>query len=46
MQSLLCKYPEGQEQMKWNPGDWLQLNAEIWQCIVLSKQEEHPGGKS
>ena len=38
--------PEGREQMKWNPCHWLQLNAEIWQWIVRSKQEEHQGEKS
>ena len=26
--------------MNWNPYHWLQLNAEIWGWIVLSKQKE------
>ena len=30
-------WKDDQDQMKWNAFHWLQLNAEIWAWIVLSK---------
>ena len=37
---------DGQDQMKWDPLLWLQLNAEIWAWIVLSKQKEQLNERS
>jgi hypothetical protein len=46
MELLICKDPERnrplvkEEQIKWNAYDWLNLNARIWESIVVSKQQE------
>jgi len=52
MELVISKDPErdhpfpGQDEMKWKRRHWLKLNAEIWQRIVLLKQEKQPEEKS
>ena len=52
MESLIFKDPERnrpferQDQMNWNAYYWLNLNARIWESIVISKQQEQMNAKS
>jgi hypothetical protein len=52
MESLTFKDPErncpfeGQDRMNWNACYWLNLNARIWESVVISKQQDQMKAKT
>ncbi len=51
MESLIFKDPERnrpferQDQMNWNACYWLNLNARIWESIIISRQQDQMKAK-